>query len=282
MKFNIFLNVATHLISILNTFRECEYNKNGIDVPLFDAEFGYILYQHVPKVYTMCKKKKLREVNICKGMRPFYYFLDKNMITQHKCSLSKSINIENQHKPHNYMNPDFSPFIYKTEPYFYIFNKHNTEWSKPPINTFLPDDLDLIFKEFCFPAIYHRAKNTPELGVAGNDTLQGDYEIAAHHKVSVTTSLFNKNVEIMNTLQILLAKNAYFVIGVQGGMATLASMVSSKAVFFCKSGSECYNDFHFYPEKHNSSLIITNEIGSIPRFIKKTCKKPYYLHIYRK
>ena len=69
MDFRVFLNAATHILSILNTFKECEYQKNGIDLPLFDAEFGYILYQHVPKVYTPCKKNKLRSVNICRGAR---------------------------------------------------------------------------------------------------------------------------------------------------------------------------------------------------------------------
>ena len=167
-------------------------------------------------------------------------------------------------------------------PYFYVYNKHNREWGKDPINTFLPHDLKIIFDELCFPAIYHRAQNDKTLGTNDETHLSGDFEVASSSNIFTTKDILqNQGNRMMNALQIVLAKNARLVIGVQGGMAVMSSLIGAKLLVLCKGGSECRKDYHFYPHTHNSTIIITENSDAIQRVLRHTCGKPSYFHAWR-
>lgn len=98
MLLNTLFKMSQQLLEQIHLFSECKSNLNGIDLPLWDAEFGYILYQHIPMVYGLCKQKSIKRIEICLGMRPFYYFLDKSMIKERKCFFDKSIDMKKQHE----------------------------------------------------------------------------------------------------------------------------------------------------------------------------------------
>lgn len=264
-------------------FAECRPNSNGQILPLWDAEFGYILYQHVPKVYALCVANQIKRVEICRGMHPFYYFLPKSLVEEKSCSFQSSLNMQAQHEipKHHKAMPNYAPFVYKMPPYFYVYNKHNREWNGDPINTFLPRDLDMIFGELCFPAIYHRARNEKSLGTDDKTQLTHDFEVALRHNISTTRDILeNNDRDMMNALQIVLAKNARLVVGVQGGMGVMSSLIGARLLVLCKKGSECNKDYHFYPRIHNSTIIITQSYGTIKRFIRHTCGISSYFHAF--
>jgi hypothetical protein len=285
MLLSTLFNTTQSILKELHLFAECSSNPHGQVLPLWDAEFGYILYQHVPMVYDMCRNNKIKRINICKGMYPFYYFIDKRMIKEQKCLFDTSINLNIQHKVLKYKGvmPNYAPYIRKTSPYFYVYNKHNHEWGAAPVNTLLHPDLNIIFDELCFPAIYHRAKNNRTLGTKDDIKLYGDFELAKNRNILTTKDILKENHdhEMMNALQIVLAKNAYSVIGVQGGMAVMSSLIGAKLLVLCKKGSECQKDYHFYPQTHNSTIIITKNTDEIQRVIKHICGKPSYFHASR-
>ena len=90
--------------------------------------------------------------------------------------------------------------------------------------------------------------------------------------------LQNQNRDTMNAMQIVLAKNARLVIGVQGGMGVMTSLIGARLLVLCKQGSECKQDYHFYPRIHNSSIIITQNAQAICRFVRYECRKASYFH----
>lgn len=119
--------------------------------------------------------------------------------------------------------------------------------------------MNLIFTELCFPAIYHRAKNKKDLGTQDGTELVGDFEVALRNNISTTRELVqNENYDMLNAMQIVLAKNARLVVGVQGGMGVMSSLVGARLLVLCKAGSECQKDYHFYPQIHKSTIIVTH------------------------
>jgi len=273
------------VLNKLHLFAECSSNPHGRVLPLWDAEFGYILYQHVPLVYNLCRQKNIKKISICKGMSPFYYFIDPRMVDEHKCSFNQSPDLKKQHDvlKYNGIMPNYAPYYTdRIPPYFYIYNKHNREWGKDPINTLLPHDLKIIFDGLCSPAIYHRAENDKSLGTYDETHLSGDFEVAFSSNISTTKDILqHQGSRVMNALQIVLAKNARLVIGVQGGMAVMSSLIGARLLVLCKAGSECRRDYHFYPQTHNSTIIITENSDAIQRVLRHTCKKPSYFHASR-
>mmetsp|Transcript_16003 Transcript_16003/g.34760 ORF Transcript_16003/g.34760 Transcript_16003/m.34760 type:complete len:99 (-) Transcript_16003:171-467(-) len=62
----------------------------------------------------------------------------------------------------------------------------------------------------------------------------------------------------MNAAQLVLGASAQLTVGVAGGTAVLASLVSTKLLMLCRSGHECDNDFQNLYRFNNATIVVSS------------------------
>jgi len=242
------------------------------DVEVADVEFGYDIFQSVPDVYARCLAGTLGRLSVCAGMRPLYYFVHRDSVSERPCSHSFDRTwLPRQHvqPPASQRWPPYADVFATSVQLVYVYNKFNREWRHEPINTWSAKTIAEVTKlAACngLSVIYSQPPNRDDLGTgengevdttgAGSGAAGGAGREACAEAASAAGAVVLgddvfDDVERLNVLQLVLMSSASFTVGVQGGMAVLNGLVGGRALVLCKQGRECGSgDFSWYGALH--------------------------------
>lgn len=227
------------------------------------GEFGYELYQHVPRIWYQCQKKRRPILDsVCDGMQPFYSFMNVSNADPVKCSRDpRGSNFTIQHSPPGslFSLPPYRSmyrFKNKSNTFAYVFNKKGRDdfpsyapsgwknsWKIEP----LLDLLTLLHKTHD-QVIYFRPEARDTYATAIHDKKYEDFEMIRellpttlflHELVPKAEHTDSVHLRRINTAQLILSVNADTVVGTQGGLSELASQTSLNFWFLCRIGREC-------------------------------------------
>lgn len=271
-----------------------------VNLTIPDVELGYELYQHVPRAFRLCREGRLAALSICVGRHPFYYFVPRRMVYQRECrdafGKERNQNFAAQHSPTTASANTYPPYrtafqLPAAPPFAYIFNKLNSEWGGPPVNTWRAPDVRVacerlgasaehVGKAGCYPhVLYYRSRNMASMGTGsrqwGDDDLEaarraggvvvGDWlqhVVAGRSSHSGDTAPRSDRwdgarvLELVNVAQLVLLSTASLSVGVQGGMAVLSGLVGGRVLLLCRRGIECEHDYTWYPRIANASIAV--------------------------
>ena len=237
------------------------------------------LYQHVPRAYALCLQGRIARLTICSGRHPFYYFVPRHLVRERECKdnfgKEHDQNFAAQHSPATATANVYPPYrqafaLPSAPPFAYMFNKRNSEWNGPPVNTWRAQDVRLAYERLasaaggrgnalaaaseaasaaCYPhMVYHRSRNMVSMGTGsqqwGDDDVAaaraagglvlGDWLGAAAARLDREEAgdrwRASRRLALGNMAQLVLLANARLVVGVQGGMAVLAGIVGARRV----------------------------------------------------
>ena len=272
------------------------HGREHLTVPA--TELGYELYQHVPRAYRLCAAGQLASLSICRGRYAFYYFAPRRLVVERDCSASfekdfgheKGQGFTTQHSPDTAAANSYPPyrdaFRLATPPFAYMFNKRNSEWGSPPVNTWRAEEVRQACERLaptgrtrdgtpsCHERVlYFRSRNSAAMGTGarqwGDDDLDaardaggiivGDWLDAAADRLASAGEQPRAAVlvELTNVAQLVLLSSSALAVGVQGGMAVLSGLVGGRLLLLCKRGMECENDYTWYPSIANASMAIS-------------------------
>ena len=250
----------------------CNASGSVTDVEVADVEFGYDIFQSVPAVYARCLAGTLGRLSVCAGMRPLYYFVHRDSVSERPCSHSFDRTwLPRQHvqPPASQRWPPYADVFATSVQLVYVYNKFNREWRHEPINTWSAKTIAEVTKlAACngLSVIYSQPPNRDDLGTgengevdttgAGSGAAGGAGREACAEAASAAGAVVLgddvfDDVERLNVLQLVLMSSASFTVGVQGGMAVLNGLVGGRALVLCKQGRECGSgDFSWYGALH--------------------------------
>lgn len=269
----------------------CSSGPRPYPIDAYDGEFGYELYQGVPRVWAQCSRKQKPIVHsVCDGMQPFYRFADLSFARPVNCSRlvigMKSFNQGNYTRQH--LPPDrhfkLPPYreMYKWEvnaTFAYVFNKKGL----PNLPNYAPSGranswnihlliqaLGLLHQRYDYVVYFRPGATEVDLRVPEGDTKSDrryypDFEMIRRY--SPKTLLLHELVaregpedrtylQRMNVAQLLMSVNAQVVVGTQGGLAVLAGQTSKNLYFLCRAGHECTKDVRWWRTYIPNSTIV--------------------------
>ena len=235
-----------------------------ISVDNMGCEFGYELIMCVPFAYHHKSLKNNIVVNSCKGMRPFYYFLEDNEFVEkydkrrYATPLGTRLrtihfnNLDTQ----EFKGPDYKNYYGKYDlksnfkkELLIISNKYTSEWGGHPVNYLSLECLDELFD--ILSSRYDIVYNRPRPSNICNDEAEqpsmilGDQTIIDNHKnVYDINDILEKEDFDFNTLQLILMSKAKNKISVQGGTSIISSFLGGmNKVYAIKGGELEHNSF---------------------------------------
>eukprot|EP00965_Chrysotila_dentata_P030813 1026657-Pleurochrysis_carterae.AAC.1 len=217
-------------------------------------EFGYVALLQVPKAYRHCQSGTLRLLQICRGWYPLFYFVPRGLVVERDCSAEqlnetaeRALQFHTYDQSlHHYLPPYAKVFVPpKDLHYLFLWNKFNIEWGVRPYNFFDVNQLTSLFDAArCFTdRIYLRRANARSLatGESAKDALLVDLKELPRLRSGLATGIIqddidNNDLELMNVALLVLMSGADLAVGVQGGLATLSSIVGSHTLILCVRG----------------------------------------------
>ena len=268
----------------------CHPGPASFPIERYDGEFGYELYQGVPRVWAQCQRKRKPIIHsICDGMQPFYRFADLSFARPVYCARlivgMKSFNQGNYTRQH--LPPDFHfrlpPYreMYRWETNFtfaYVFNKKGLpglpEWAPSGVGNswqiqMLLNALAMLHQRYDYVVYFRPGAAEVDLRVPEGDSRHDprfypDLEmirryspktLLLHEMVKREGATDRTYLQRMNVAQLLLSVNAEVVVGTQGGLAVLAGQTSRHFLFLCKYGHECTKDVHWWRRYIRNSTV---------------------------
>ena len=259
-------------------------------------EFGYVALLKVPIAFRYCQNGMLQLLQICRGLYPLFYFVPRDLVVERNCEKDHVMaSQEEMRQFHHNTSSHFNmpPYARVFKPpdgtnFLFLWNKFNFEWEGPPINFFNVDQLtSILHAARCFTErIYLRRANARSLatGETRKDASLVDMNELPRLRSGLATGIIqddidNNSLELMNVALLVLMSGANLAVGVQGGLATLSSIVGSHTLILCVKGSECprsdsHFDFGWHPKLQNASIALAKTPQDVIAFLRWTCRQP--------
>lgn len=238
-------------------------------------EFGYEMYQEVPRVWQMCQSGMVNALTICKGRYAYYYFVPFSTVREKDCAAEyadQDLHAQHRYRPVS-LPPYKSVFSIGEKDVAFFYNKYNREWAGPPVNFWSASDIACILKTPCLrdmEVIFSQPDNVPEMGTG--DSI-GMVMHGATEMRGVTTVPSDLDLDTFNVLQLILLSSARLAIGVQGGRMLASALVGTPLnVVLCRRGYECQRDLSWYPFFANSTFVKVKSADAAVAYLSSMCR----------
>jgi hypothetical protein len=285
----------------------CNASSEASVVTVPTLEFGYEVVLQVPRIHELCKAGKVRQLVICRGRHPLYFFVDRALVRERSCRCHLSLCDGSMQDLSDFHSraalsargqmPDYKAFYAPTSrvSFVYMWNKYNGEWGVTPINYWPVESIAPLLNATCVHLrVYFRMANSEQLGTNTRDKAGHVAKLAEFRdREAVTASRLARqldefvdvhDVETANVAQLVMLTGARLAIGVQGGIATLGSAVGTRMLLLCKQGSECYDTKKTQDFKWHALMPWRPSIATVrywkdaERLLQWSCSMPSFVH----